>query len=61
MPYFKEQLVTSPHAKSQIMIANLKDNPYIAVYYFYYRFTSFLKTILKPKFSITKYQFRYKQ
>lgn len=54
--YWKE---ADYQTKISIARNNLHDNPHIAAYYFYARYTSFLDQVVCPKFNITDYRYRY--
>ncbi|KPM39851.1 hypothetical protein AK830_g6688 [Neonectria ditissima] len=45
--------------KTSISGVNLRDSPHIAAYHFHQRFRSFLKLVLKPKFNVTDFWYRY--
>ena len=59
MPRYNEWKVADGQRKYAISMASLKDSPHIAAYHFHFRFDTFLGHVLKPKFRITDYWYRY--
>ena len=59
MPRYHEWQQADHRSRMTIARVNLRDNPHIAAYHFHVRYTSFLEKVLKPKFNIDDYWYRY--
>lgn len=59
LPRYNEWLQADHRAKLAIAGYNLKDNPHIAAFHFHHRFKAFLDYVVKPKFGVTDFWFRY--
>lgn len=57
--YIPTQLEGSLYNQAKLRRNNLRDNPYITIYYFYRRFTLFQKIFVYKKFNVVDYQNRY--
>jgi hypothetical protein len=59
MPRYAAFCAADNRGKIAIARQNLKENPHIAAYHFHQRFESFIQHVLKPKFNIVEYWYRY--
>jgi ATP-dependent DNA helicase PIF1 len=59
MPRYGEWRIGDNRTRYVIAAANLRDNPLIAAHHFHYRFKSFMEMVMKPKFGIVDYWYRY--
>ena len=53
MPKYEEWLTIELNERISISRIYILENPYIAIYYFYKRYETFMKYAIKPKFKIT--------
>ncbi|CAG9980512.1 unnamed protein product, partial [Clonostachys byssicola] len=59
LPRYDEWRGAPRDARFAITTANLRDNPLIVAYHFYKRVTTFIDTVLKPKFDVADSWFRF--
>ncbi|SMY30034.1 unnamed protein product [Zymoseptoria tritici ST99CH_1A5] len=59
MPDFERWLTLPPDERARVARENLKNNPHVADAHFERRFKLFLEKVLKPKFNVVDYWYRY--